>query len=74
MTPVEHCASAASAPLARIEPVGGDLERALAGGRHARRLGARLRCSLTPKRGFTGSNTAEEPIIMRTTMPSGASV
>ncbi len=30
--------------------------------------------SRTPKRGFTGSNTAGALIIMRSTMPSGASV
>ena len=57
-TPVEHCASAASARLGADQAVGGDLERALARRRHARRLGARRRCSVTPKRGFTGSNTA----------------
>ncbi len=32
------------------------------------------RLQLTPKRGFTGSNTADEPIIMRATMPSWESV
>ena len=74
MTPVEHCASAASAPLARTSPSAAISSARLRAGVMRGGCGARLRCSLTPKRGFTGSNTAEEPIIMRTTMPSGASV
>ena len=60
--------------LGAHQPVGGDLERALAGRRHARRLAARPSLHVTPKRGLPGSNTAGGPIIMRTTMPSGASV
>ena len=39
MTPEEHSAASASAALARISPVAGDLERPLARRRHARRLG-----------------------------------
>ena len=73
MTPVEHSACVASADLARIAPSPAiSSARVLAG---VMRGGSGApSTTVTPKRGFTGSKAARALIIMRTTMPSGASV
>ena len=68
MTPVEHCGLGGERRFGADQPVGRHVERAPARRRHARRLG-RIRTSVTPKRGFTGSKAVRALIIMRTTMP-----
>ena len=73
MTPVEQLASVASALLARISPSPATFMRALRAG--VMRGGCVAPGTRrTPKRGLAGSKAMLALIIMRATMPSGASV
>ncbi len=72
-TPEEHSAASASAALARMAPSAAISSARLRAG-VMRGGSAAPSTSVTPKRGFVGSNTARALIIMRTVMPSGASV
>ena len=72
-TPEEHSAASASAALARMAPSAAISSARLRAGVMRGGSGAPS-TTVTPNRGFVGSNTARALIIMRTVMPSGASV
>ncbi len=72
-TPEEHSAASASAALARMAPSAAISSARLRAGVMRGGSGAPS-TTVTPKRGFVGSNTARALIIMRTVMPRGASV
>ena len=73
MTPVEQSASPASADFGRMAPSAAISSARLRAGVSRGGSGAPA-TTVTPKRGFDGSKAARALIIMRTTMPRGASV